>query len=226
MRKPWSVVPVAAAYGLSAFAYGSLPAAGTVDLSPLMPVSIGTTETIGPMAAAMLIPTTAFGVWALLMSLSLVRGRPGTRFPLNEGTGAGAIDRFSATYATVAYAVTGLLALGHLAVIASLLAWPIWSFQLMAAGVGISLIVAGNVVPRTRPNWIVGIRTRRTLSDPSVWAHTHRMLGVLLVASGVGVVLLSMLALRFALGFALLAPLVSIVVSHRVGRERSEVLPV
>jgi hypothetical protein len=225
MRKWGSFVPVAAAYALSAAVYDKLPAAGTVDLSPLLPVRVIPEETIGAHAAALMIPTVAIGVWALLTALSFVKGSPGRHFPLNEITGSAAIERFSPTYATVAYAVTSLLALGHMAVIASLLGWPVWSFQMIAASVGIALMVAGNVLPRTRPNWIVGIRTRATLSDPSVWAHTHRMLGILLFASGVGVVLLSMVALQLALTFALAATLAALVISHRIGRHRSEVLP-
>ena len=226
MRKWGSVVPVAGAYALSAFVYRSLPAAGVVDLSPLAPLAATAPETMGPLAAAVLVPTIALGVWALLMTLPMVKGVPGPRFPLNEATGSAAIGRFTESYSAIAYAVTSLLALVHLTLMASLLEWPLWSFRVVAAGVGIALMVAGNVMPRTRPNWIVGIRTRRTISDPSVWAHTHRMLGVLIFASGVGVIVLSILALRFALAFALAALLVSLVASHRIGRVRSEVLPV
>ncbi len=31
------------------------------------------------------------------------------------------------------------------------------------------------ILPRTRPNWFFGIRTPWTLSDPQVWALTHRL---------------------------------------------------
>lgn len=226
MRKWGSFVPVAAAYALSAAVYDRLPQAGIIDLSPLLPVAIPPGDAIGPVVAAILLPTVALGVWLLLTSLTYVKGGLGAHFPLNRSTGADAIDRFAPTYFTVAYAVTGLLGLIHLAVVGSLLEWPLWSFQLLAAGVGIALIVAGHVMPRTKPNWVVGIRTPRTLADPSVWAHTHRMLGVLMVLSGLGVVLLSVLALEFALTFALVGLLVSLVMSHRIGREGSDVLPV
>jgi uncharacterized membrane protein len=50
--------------------------------------------------------------------------------------------------------------------------------------VGIVLIVAGNILPRLRPNNSMGIRTRWTLPDETVWMKTHRIGGYFLVAFG------------------------------------------
>jgi uncharacterized membrane protein len=53
-------------------------------------------------------------------------------------------------------------------------------------------IVIGNLLPRARPNWFVGIRTPWTLSSDRVWEKTHRfgghvfvVVGILMILSGV-----------------------------------------
>jgi uncharacterized membrane protein len=43
----------------------------------------------------------------------------------------------------------------------------------------------GNVLPRVRPNFFVGIRTPWTLASDTVWRRTHRVAGKLLVGGGV-----------------------------------------
>jgi uncharacterized membrane protein len=55
--------------------------------------------------------------------------------------------------------------------------------------VGILLIVVGNLLPRMRPNWFVGIRTPWTLSSDRVWEKTHRFGGRVFVAGGILIVL-------------------------------------
>jgi uncharacterized membrane protein len=56
-------------------------------------------------------------------------------------------------------------------------------------GVGILLIVIGNLLPRARSNWFVGIRTPWTLSSDRVWEKTHRFGGHVFVAGGIAIVL-------------------------------------
>jgi Predicted integral membrane protein len=55
--------------------------------------------------------------------------------------------------------------------------------------VGMLLIVVGNLLPRMRPNWFVGIRTPWTLSSDRVWEKTHRFGGRVFVAGGILIVL-------------------------------------
>lgn len=55
-------------------------------------------------------------------------------------------------------------------------------------------LLAGNLLPRVRPNFFLGVRTPWTLSSDQVWRRTHRLAGRLLVGSG----LLSALALAVA----------------------------
>ena len=50
---------------------------------------------------------------------------------------------------------------------------------------GLTLIVIGNLVPRLRPNLVIGIRTSRTLTDRAAWARTNRVTGYATVGAGV-----------------------------------------
>lgn len=57
--------------------------------------------------------------------------------------------------------------------------------NLMLVGVGLLLVVTGNVMGKLRPNARVGIRTRWTLANARVWDQTHRFGGKAQVAAGV-----------------------------------------
>jgi uncharacterized membrane protein len=50
---------------------------------------------------------------------------------------------------------------------------------------GLLGIAVGNLLPRTRPNLAIGIRTRRTLRDRQAWISTHRIAGSLAVFFGI-----------------------------------------
>jgi uncharacterized membrane protein len=50
---------------------------------------------------------------------------------------------------------------------------------------GLTLIVIGNLLPRFRPNIVIGIRTSRTLTDRAAWAHTNRVAGYATMGTGV-----------------------------------------
>ena len=50
-------------------------------------------------------------------------------------------------------------------------------------------IAVGNLLPRTRPNLAVGIRTTRTLSDRRLWIRLHRTCGYVSVVFGTVVII-------------------------------------
>jgi uncharacterized membrane protein len=54
---------------------------------------------------------------------------------------------------------------------------------------GIGLISVGNLLPRMKPNLIIGIRTAGTLANPGLWMRTNRMAGY--VSVGLGIVLIA-----------------------------------
>jgi uncharacterized membrane protein len=61
-------------------------------------------------------------------------------------------------------------------------------------------IVVGNLLPRTRPNLALGIRTARTLSDRRLWIRLHRTCGYLSVMFGAVVIVSGVFLAGPALG--------------------------
>lgn len=55
---------------------------------------------------------------------------------------------------------------------------------LTGGGIGILLMIVGNVLGKARPNWFFGIRTPWTLSSDLSWDKTHRLTGKLMVLGG------------------------------------------
>ena len=72
---------------------------------------------------------------------------------------------------------------------------------------GLTLIVIGNLLPRLRPNLVIGIRTSRTLADRSAWARTNRTAGYAAVFAGSSFVLAGLLPDLPVMGFATVAAL-------------------
>lgn len=216
MRKGMSVLPVLASYAVSAAVFSQLPPTVTLDLSSL---GTSTADTMPRQVVAVLIPTLGLAVWGLLLTLAKVRGpvRPLPEWWLNEQTGAKATTRFEPTYNTVAFAVTALICLAHVGLIAQVLEWPWWIYRILTATLGAGFLAVGNVMPRVRPNWIVGIRTKRTLSDPASWAKVHRLLGASLMVLGGLVMLISLVSGRYALLVAVAGLLPAFAVSHWIG---------
>jgi uncharacterized membrane protein len=97
-------------------------------------------------------------------------------------------DRFRATYellldlAVVLIVAVQFLLQGWLLVFHRLSHARLWFIPTTL--VGLTLIIAGNVLPRLRPNSALGIRTPWTLRDERAWSRTHRAAGYLLVFLG------------------------------------------
>jgi uncharacterized membrane protein len=100
------------------------------------------------------------------------------------------IDRFEAIYGLLTLLVPGLLTLVHLVLVLNAAGFHIEVTRVVLTGVGIVFAVLGNFLPKTRMNWLLGIRTPWTLSDERVWERTHRVAGPLFVLGG-GVVVLT-----------------------------------
>ncbi|MEP6571561.1 MAG: SdpI family protein [Gemmatimonadota bacterium] len=88
------------------------------------------------------------------------------------------------SYWTIVNAVLVLLAVTHVVMLGKALGWPVAFDRVAVVGVGLLLIVIGNLMTRLRPNWFLGIRTPWTLSSDTVWRKTHRLGGILLVLAG------------------------------------------
>ena len=65
-----------------------------------------------------------------------------------------------------------------------------WGPRLVIVLFGGVVIAIGNLLPRTRPNLALGIRTTRTLYDRPLWIKLHRTCGYVAVALG-GIIVMS-----------------------------------
>ncbi len=126
-----------------------------------------------PVAAALLLPAIALAVALVLVVAPRIDPRRAS------------YELHGPAYALIGIAVLVLLALSQVAVIGSAIGWNVRMATVVPIGVGALFLVIGNVMPRLRPNWFVGIRTPWTLSSESVWRRTHRVGGYAFLAAGV-----------------------------------------
>jgi hypothetical protein len=219
VRKWLPAIPILVGLGVSASVYGDLPADVRPDWSGVFPFD-GGGETMPRLPFAILLPVIAIGVWGALAAGARVAGRRGGTY-LNDTTGASAIARFEPTFATVVTAVVGLVILLHIALVAGVAGWPEWTRHAVGVVLGLGTAAVGNVMPRVRPNWIVGIRTRATLSDPALWTRTHRYFGGLLMLVGAAVAVLSLFATSVSFAATIVGFLVAAVLAHWFARTRT-----
>ncbi len=105
------------------------------------------------LAFAFFLPTTAVAIGVLL-------GRVASQDPLR-----GNYARFRDTYELVLNGAVAFVVGMHLIVLAMLLGGAAWIGRAPSLLVGVLLVVAGNVLPRIRPNLLMGARTPWTLGD-------------------------------------------------------------
>ena len=75
-----------------------------------------------------------------------------------------------------------------LAVLVGVQAVRPWASRAVVILLGLTLVATGNLLPRTRPNVALGIRTSRTLTDRRLWMLIHRVGGYICVAVGIVIV--------------------------------------
>ena len=115
---------------------------------------------------------------------------------------------YHAIITTVAFLILGV----HLAILFALttqLQVDVVKFVAHAVPVmlGLALIVIGNLLPRLRPNVVIGIRTSRTLTDRGACARTNRAAGYAAVGAGASFFLAGLLPNLPVVEFATIAAL-------------------
>jgi uncharacterized membrane protein len=86
----------------------------------------------------------------------------------------------------------------HIALLAAAAGYPVRFERWVPVAIGLFLIVLGNLLPRARPNWFVGIRTPWTLSSDRVWEKTHRLAGYVFVVAGIIVTIIGLTGVHVA----------------------------
>jgi uncharacterized membrane protein len=118
------------------------------------------------------LPLAAAGVYALLLFLPRLD-------PRRKNYAA-----FATPFAIIRTAVVGLL----LGIDAIVLLWirgqRMHLNTVLAAEIGLALVVMGNYLPKVKSNWFVGVRTPWTLTSEASWRQTHRLAGWLFTLGG------------------------------------------
>ena len=138
------------------------------------------------MWGAWMVPLFLMGMGALLRFLPVIdpRGRNYAKF---GGT-------FEGIMISLMLFTLGL----HIIVLRAALGYPVNMQRTLPIGVGILFIVIGNLLPRARPNWFIGLRTPWTLSSDRVWEKTHRFGGRVFVGGGILMVLAAFVSAQWA----------------------------
>lgn len=107
-------------------------------------------------------------------------------------------SKFATTFDAIFISIMLFLLLMHFALLGAALGYPVKFERWVPVGIGLLFIVLGNLMPRARPNWFIGVRTPWTLSSDRVWEKTHRLAGYVLVAAGMVVVIIGITGARVA----------------------------
>ena len=98
---------------------------------------------------------------------------------------------------------------------------PEAGLRVLIAATGLVLILLGNYLPKAPQNWVFGVRTPWTLTNPKVWQKVHRVAGWLFVVAGALTVVLALLlppqkALFISIGLLALITLYLVAFSYLV----------
>jgi uncharacterized membrane protein len=152
------------------------------------------------------LPLAAAGVYALLLLLP--------RFDPRKKN----YDAFAGPFAIMRTIVVGLLLGLDVVVLLWIRGERAHLNGLVAAEVGIALLLLGNYLPKLKSNWFVGVRTPWTLSSESSWRRTHRLAGWLFTVGGVLTVATALafpeLASRVMIGSLIAAAGTSVIYSY------------
>lgn len=159
-----SIAVLAATYVVGLFAYPKLPGPFLDDhVTSRVLVAFG-------------LPTTALVIYSLFRSLW-------TNDRVRSGNGA-----FEATYAAIVFRcllfVAGLHAIVMIVLVGANIDRQL-AMRTVVVMLGLTFVAVGNLLPRTRPNVAVGVRTKLTLANGQLWTQVHRVGGYVTVFWGI-----------------------------------------
>lgn len=169
MRKWYPALLVILAFVIGAMAYGKLP--------PRVPIhwdAHGRANGWGsPAVDAFVMPWVIAGMWLLFAVIPRID-------PLRAN-----YEKFAGTYTLLVNLILTFMFVIHIATLGAAMGMRVDMARIAPMLIGLLFIGMGNVLPRARRNWFVGIRTPWTLSSDRVWERTHRLGGYLFTAAGV-----------------------------------------
>ncbi len=162
---------------------------------------------------AFTLPTAALVIYALFRSLW-------RNDRVRSGNGA-----FESTYHAIVLRVVVFVLALHVVVMIELtdamnaLGVRLSAGRAVVVLLGVVLVAIGNLLPRTRPNVAVGVRTARTLTNTELWQHVHRAGGYVTVGLGAVIavtgIVLTHEALAAVIGAAALFAAMAVFVTYR-----------
>jgi len=169
MRKWIPLLIIAAALAASAVVYPELPERVPTHWNLKGEVDGWSQRAWG----AWLMPVVIAFVWALMRWLPAIDPRRKN------------YEKFGSTFEGIMLSVMVFMLILHGITLAAGLGYPVAMERVAPVATGLLFIVIGNLLPRARSNWFVGIRTPWTLSSDRVWEKTHRVGGRLFVLGGI-----------------------------------------
>jgi SdpI/YfhL protein family len=217
-RKWLPMLLIGLAIVASLLAYARLPEMVDLRLERLLPFDTAEPASLVPRWLALSgVPLLALLLWAAFRAAPTAAGQRVGRRLLGGApeavTSPEQFARFRKSYDVIVLAVVVLLVGLHAAILAGALGYPGIAVRTIPAVLGACLVMMGNVMPRLRPNWVAGVRTRRTFEDPQLWRATHRAFGTAFVVSGFVTIVVALAAPRYGL----LVGIASLIVSLLVG---------
>lgn len=126
--------------------------------------------------------------------------------------------------------IIGFVGIIQVIVLGSALGWPFDMRTALPLLLGALFVFMGNLLPRIRPNWFMGIRTPWTLSSERVWRKTHRIGGYAFTIAGlvfIATAFIPMGSNSTAVMFAIIIPVVlwPVIYSYFEWRREKEEAP-
>jgi uncharacterized membrane protein len=106
---------------------------------------------------------------------------------------SGNLARSAGFYYAVWIGMLGVMSIAHTSLIMAAMGMDVNVGQWIAVAVGGLLVVMGNFMGKSRPNWFAGFRTPWTMSSDYAWQMTHRVTGGMFMAVGAATVLAALL---------------------------------
>ena len=177
-----SIAVLAATYVVGLYAYTRLP-------GPFLHDRIS-----ARLQVAFSLPTAALVIYTLFRSLW-------THDRIRSGNGA-----FEATYSAIVFRsllfVAGLQVLVMTVLVGAQIDKQL-AMRAVVVMLGLTFVAIGNLLPRTRPNVAVGLRTKLTLANAQLWTQIHRVGGYVTVFWGVMIAIAAMTLSGDVLGAAI-----------------------
>ena len=96
--------------------------------------------------------------------------------------------------------------------------------QFIWIAMGILLVVIGNILPKSRMNSVIGVRTTWSMYNEETWSKSNRFGGIVLMVTGIAMVITSLILKESALiivniGLTVLSSIVILVYTYKVFKE-------